>query len=464
MARTFVRASSDYGENTAAVLTSAPLTLACWAYFAERTTVQTLMCLGVNTANANFLALDMAGTVANDPIRALTGSATGNGVAGSVNGPGADNTWGHCAAVFASATSRTAYFNGTAGTANTTSRTPSGINRTELGRLLFESGSITNYMNGRLAEAGIWNVALSAADILQLSKGVSPRLVRPEALVAYWPLVGRASPEPDLRGGFDLTLTGTSQADHPRVYCPGRRRTVFAPGVGGNTDYTASLSGSVTPSGAIAKAVAQPRTGTLTHTGSLTRASAQSRTGSLTTSGAVTKASAKPLAGTATTGGSLTRATSQSRTGSVTLTGLLTRATTKGLTGSLALAGSLTKAIARALAGSVTLSGAFVAGSLFTKALTGAVTLTGAAVVKATAKTVTGTVTASGSVLRAIAKAFTGLLTLTGVFSKSGGSGGLADLPPGGVIRRADTRRVIRPVTPPGRVVRRADTRRTFPD
>lgn len=371
------------------------------------------------------------------------------------------NAWNHLFLSWVNGGDTKFYINGTqSGSTVTSTGTWNTAGATRLLGAFPSFGTV----DGRLAEFAIWSAVPSAGDLASLAAGVSPSCVLPSSLTDYLPLIGRTSPEPNLRGGTAGTLTGTSQAEHPRVYYPGRRRTVFVPGAGGNTAYTASLSGSLTPSGVIAKAVAQPRTGTLTNTGSLTRASAQTRTGSLTTSGAVTKAGAKPLTGTATTGGAVTRATSQTRTGSVTLSGLLTRATAKGLTGTLSLTGSLTKAIAKALAGSVTPSGAFVAGSLFTKALTGAVTLTGAGVVKATAKTVTGTVTASGSVLRAIAKALTGLLSLTGLFSKSGGSGDLADLPPGGVIRRADTRRVIRPVAPPGRVVRRADTRRTFPD
>lgn len=43
-------------------------------------------------------------------------------------------------------------------------------------------------MEGDISEVGYWNVALTDADVAVLAKGVSPLLVRPEGLVAYWSL------------------------------------------------------------------------------------------------------------------------------------------------------------------------------------------------------------------------------------------------------------------------------------
>ena len=88
---------------------------------------------------------------------------------------------------------------------------------------------------GRIAELAIWNSTLSTGSIAALAKGVSPASVQRSSLTDYFPLIGRDSPEPNLRGGTAGTLTGTAQADHPRVYYPGRRRTVFVPGAGGGT-------------------------------------------------------------------------------------------------------------------------------------------------------------------------------------------------------------------------------------
>lgn len=77
----------------------------------------------------------------------------------------------------------------------------------------------TDFFDGKLAEIGVWNVALSAGEALALGKGVSPRLIRPLSLKGYWPLWGAHSPEIDLSdNGNDATITGSvSAADHAPV-------------------------------------------------------------------------------------------------------------------------------------------------------------------------------------------------------------------------------------------------------
>ena len=64
------------------------------------------------------------------------------------------------------------------------------------------------------AGAGIWNVALTAAEIASLAKGFSPRLIRPQSLAFYAPLIRETL---DIRGGLTLTDSGSTVADHPRI-------------------------------------------------------------------------------------------------------------------------------------------------------------------------------------------------------------------------------------------------------
>jgi hypothetical protein len=119
------------------------------------------------------------------------------------------NVWHHGAAVFASSTSRTPYLNGVAGSTETTSKVPASVNRISVGRL----GRLApiGYMDGNIAEAAIWNVALTQAEISALATGALPVNVRPSALVFYAPLLGGDSPEPDLSGGGrPLTVTGAT--------------------------------------------------------------------------------------------------------------------------------------------------------------------------------------------------------------------------------------------------------------
>ena len=77
-------------------------------------------------------------------------------------------------------------------------------------------GSVDSYLNGRLAECAIWNVALTDAEIASLAKGFKPTRIRPQSLVFYAPLLRNLQ---DLKGGLALTNNnGATVADHPRVY------------------------------------------------------------------------------------------------------------------------------------------------------------------------------------------------------------------------------------------------------
>jgi len=67
-----------------------------------------------------------------------------------------------------------------------------------------------------LADMALWNVALTATEALGLSRGIRPNRIRPTALVAWLPLDGIASTEPDLSGGkSNGTVTGTAKAFGP---------------------------------------------------------------------------------------------------------------------------------------------------------------------------------------------------------------------------------------------------------
>jgi len=52
-------------------------------------------------------------------------------------------------------------------------------------------------MYGFMCEAAMWNAVLTDSEIRALSRRVSPAVVRPTALVGYWPLWGNGVPEID---------------------------------------------------------------------------------------------------------------------------------------------------------------------------------------------------------------------------------------------------------------------------
>lgn len=73
------------------------------------------------------------------------------------------------------------------------------------------------FTTGSIADVAIWSAALSTSDIASLTAAFAADLVRPDKLVAYWPLMGRNSPEIELHKAMDLTVTSANQADHPRI-------------------------------------------------------------------------------------------------------------------------------------------------------------------------------------------------------------------------------------------------------
>lgn len=226
MARLFDDASTQYLEIASVIGGTPPFTMACWAYFDDLDAVSTMMAIGDVGANADFYTLDMAGVLANDPIRAGVQAGV-NFSASIISSAISLNTWHHVAGVFTSTSSRTAFVDGVNGVENTSFRSPTGLDRTAIGRL--PRLTSTNYMSGRIAEAAIWNAQLTGPEITAMSQGYSPLFIRPESLLAYWPIIGRYSPEIDIVGGNGLTVTGATAVDHPRIILPSRRNRIFVP-------------------------------------------------------------------------------------------------------------------------------------------------------------------------------------------------------------------------------------------
>jgi hypothetical protein len=78
------------------------------------------------------------------------------------------------------------------------------------------STTLGAYLTGLIAEVGIWNAALTAAEIASLADGMTCDKVRPQSLVFYAPLVRDLI---DVKGGLTITNNNTATvANHPRVY------------------------------------------------------------------------------------------------------------------------------------------------------------------------------------------------------------------------------------------------------
>ena len=157
--------------------------------------------------------MDLRGTGESSLIRAGTYDG-GYSFASSASAPSA-NTWSHAAGVFGATNSRIAYLNGTAGTESTVDR-PNLANIDSIGIGALNRPTREEFFNGLIADVGIWNVGLTAAEIASLAKGVTCDKVRPQSLVFYAPLIRNLQ---DVRGGRIITNNNTATVvNHTRVY------------------------------------------------------------------------------------------------------------------------------------------------------------------------------------------------------------------------------------------------------
>jgi hypothetical protein len=205
--------SNQYFNTATAPASAEPLTIACWFYANNTTADHTLVSIN-GTSTLSYFQLQAAGSISGDPVRAVTFAGSGGAnVAASTSGFSA-STWTHAAGVFTSTSSRTVYLNGTAGNQNTGVSSIPNIVRLSIGVISWNTP--VNYLNGRIAEVGVWNVALTAEEIASLADGMTCDKVCPQSLVFYAPLVRNLQ---DVKGGLTITNNNTATvANHPRVY------------------------------------------------------------------------------------------------------------------------------------------------------------------------------------------------------------------------------------------------------
>ncbi len=214
MARSFANASSEYLRVSSAVVTATPLTLACWFNVNNATAEHQLIFIGDSTSNTDMFGLIASGVISGDPVRAHATNSAG-AFAQSSTGYSA-STWHHAAGVFTSSTDRAAFIDGGSKGTATDDLTPTGFDRTAIAVL--DRLSPASYVDGEIAEAAIWDAALTDGEVASLAAGYSPLLIRPTSLKAYWPLGGitKNDADKDIVGGYDMTAFNTpTTAEHP---------------------------------------------------------------------------------------------------------------------------------------------------------------------------------------------------------------------------------------------------------
>lgn len=209
MARAFSAAGSDNIANASiALVTDEPFTMASWFYVTDVSVARTIWSIG-NAGSSGFWRLGVNASSQVFAQKQSDASANSQAVVAGVS----INTWMHGIAVWAGDADRTVYLNGS-GVNDTGSVADCVANRTCLGIQAGNLGTPRPF-EGYLCESAIWSVAdLTADEITALAKGFSPRLIRPNALLTYLPLIRNVV---DIKGAMAYTTSGTTVVDHPRI-------------------------------------------------------------------------------------------------------------------------------------------------------------------------------------------------------------------------------------------------------
>ncbi len=215
MAYLFDDGSNEYLTNANAVVSGYPVSMGCWFNSNDDTIGQTVLSITDTAGTTELWAVLLAGNVAGDFVRFRSRAGGSNSDAISTVGFTA-NTWCHCLGVGTNATDRKIYVDGGNVGTNITSSTPAGLDTTSIG--INVRSDLVQPLSGLVAEAAIWNINLTAVEAAILAAGYSPLFVRPQNLVAYWPIVRELN---DRVGGFNLTaVNGPAVSSHPAIIHP----------------------------------------------------------------------------------------------------------------------------------------------------------------------------------------------------------------------------------------------------
>ena len=183
---------------------------------------------------AQYAVASDSGSGASKQIRIGAGSAGkfimgmrgANAQSPSAHYDNSNTTWFHLVGAFIANNDQKLYVNGTLDQTNTTLADISDFADSD--EFYIGTGIMSGTdLAGRSWEGGIAEVAayaadLSAGEIAALAKGFSPLMVRPSALVGYWPLGGPYAPTTiDPAGSNTLTANGGASVEsHPRIIYP----------------------------------------------------------------------------------------------------------------------------------------------------------------------------------------------------------------------------------------------------
>lgn len=181
---TFDGATTYLTVGSGAIKDAVPLSMICLFNADDATSTHSLMSVARTSSAQNEFTLRAAGGTSGDPVTAISTQAATARTAASGRGFAA-LTWCVGAAVFTSATLRTAYCIssesrrtfpnhleawGDLGT-DTNSNTPASVDTTYIG-CTHDSSSTANFLLGKIAACAFYNVALTGKQVLQIAEGM----------------------------------------------------------------------------------------------------------------------------------------------------------------------------------------------------------------------------------------------------------------------------------------------------
>jgi hypothetical protein len=222
MAREFTASNSEYLEVTSSPVSAWPITFGCWWKPANTTTQSEFFYIGDGSAEGEWIALGSRSDGADFRARYRINEASFNQyVWGGILSA---DTWYHIVGRITGDNDHDIFTDGSKVDGAFGETVPT-LNAVAFGSL--QDSSPSNYSDGQVAEAFIYDVALTDEEIAALAAGYSPLLVRPQSLQAYWPLI--RDEDQDRVGGYDLTAFNTPTiAEHPPVIYPAQVYQGFA--------------------------------------------------------------------------------------------------------------------------------------------------------------------------------------------------------------------------------------------
>ncbi len=220
-----------------------------------------------------------------------------------------------------------------------------------------------------------------------------------------------------------------------------------------------TLSGAVSSSGGLARSINRLVSGILSFVGEAERDNIRKLlSGSVSFSGSVSpvKTIIVALSAVLSFAGALTRGTTLRISGSLTSNGVTQRVNmrlTQVVSGVLSSSGAVIRTTRRTLAGALTPSGAVVATKSFIKVLAGALTPSGA-LSRSTRRTISGTLTSAGWLVRGTRRAVAGTLGPSGSIIRKSSKVLSGTLASSGAVRRATSHTLTGTLTSSGAITK----------